>query len=170
MENLYNFQGNINYIKNFNNSNSLTIKLFELFNVSSADYRGTNSSWQHLWTSETILFAEYARQLWGIASLRLTPGMSAQVYRQHGHDRVSKFGPRAQIVFTLKPARNQFIQLNGSYGNSYPELSYMNGATQQVDMIQQKKGNPDLKQAKLTTAMGVYGIGFKRLPSGNASV
>lgn len=96
--------------------------------------------------------------------------MSAQVYRQHGHDRVSKFGPRAQIVFTLKPARNQFIQLNGSYGNSYPELSYMNGATQQVDMIQQKKGNPDLKQAKLTTAMGVYGIGFKRLPSGNASV
>lgn len=163
LENLYNFQGNINYIKNFNNSNSLTIKLFELFNVSSADYRGTNSSWQHLWTSETILFAEYARQLWGIASLRLTPGMSAQVYRQHGHDRVSKFGPRAQIVFTLKPARNQFIQLNGSYGNSYPELSYMNGATQQVDMIQQKKGNPDLKQTKLTTAMGVYGIGFKRL-------
>ena len=37
LENLYNFQGNINYIKNFNNSNSLTIKLFELFNVSSAD-------------------------------------------------------------------------------------------------------------------------------------
>ncbi len=72
--------------------------------------------------------------------------------------------PRAQIVFTLKPARNQFIQLNGFYGNSYPELSYMNGATQQqVDMIQQKKGNPDLKQTKLTTAMGVYGIGFKRL-------
>lgn len=30
-------------------------------------------------------------------------------------------------------------------------------------MIQQKKGNPNLKQTKLTTAMGVYGIGFKRL-------
>lgn len=161
LENLYNLNGNLSYVKNFNRGNSLAIKLFELFNVSSADYRGAGSFWQHLWTSETILFAEYAQPLWGIASLRFSPGLSAQVYRQHGHETVSKFGPRAQLVFTLKPGRIQFLQLSGFYGNSFPELSYMTGAVQQVDMIQQKRGNPDLKQTKLTRAMGVYGIGFK---------
>lgn len=162
-ENYYNFSANFTYGFNFSRGNSLVFKIHEIHNVSAADYRGTHQSWQHLWSSETLCFAEYAHPLWGKASVRVSPGISAEFYRLHGMETVSYTGPRLQAVFAMQPSRTQFFQTGMAYGNSFPQLSMMSGATQQVDIIQQRRGNPDLKVTKIMHAMAVYGIGIGKV-------
>lgn len=162
-ENYYDFSGSFSYGMKFHRGNSLVFKATENYNVSSATYSGTNTSWQHLWSSECIFFAEYSHPVGRIGSLRLSPGFSAQSYRVHGLRQSNPAGPRAQLVLALQPARNQFAQLMVFYGNSYPQLSMMSGATQQVDMLQLRRGNPDLKQTRITKAMAVYGASVGRV-------
>lgn len=162
-ENYYNFSANFTYGFNFSRGNSLVFKIHEIHNVSTADYRGTHQSWQHLWSSETLCFAEYAHPLWGKASVRVSPGISAEFYRLHGMETVSYTGPRLQAVFAMQPSRTHFFQTGMAYGNSFPQLSMMSGATQQVDIIQQRRGNPDLKVTKIMHAMAVYGIGIGKV-------
>lgn len=157
-EDYYSFNGAFAYGINFSRGNSLVIKAHEIYNVSSADYGGTQRSWQHLWSSETLVFAEYAHPLWGKGSVRVSPGLSAEFYRLHGLERVSYMGPRFQAAFAMQPSRGQFFQIGGAYGNSFPQLALMSGATTQVDIIQQRRGNPDLKVTRMMQALAVYGI------------
>lgn len=159
-EKLWYFTGSARYVKQFAHGNTLALKLDEIFNVSSADYSGTTPSWQHLWMSESILFAEYSHRLSGKTSVSLAPGLSAQSYRLHGHAQVNNFSPRASASFTLQPSKSQFLQLRAVYGNSYPQLAMLTNVVTQVDLIQEKQGNPDLGQSHIWGGTGVYGIGI----------
>lgn len=162
-ERLYSFNASVSYVKTFSKGNSLTLKAHELYNVSSASYAGAHASWQHMWMSESLLFAEYMQPFGQKASLRVQPGVSAQFYRVHGNELVCNYSPRAQIIFVMQPARGQYLQIGGVYGNSYPQLSMLTGATTQVDMVQIKRGNPDLKQSRLVNLLAVYGLGVGKV-------
>lgn len=162
-EDYYNFTASCTYVINFDRGNSLVLKADEFFNVSTSDYYGNHRSWQHLWSSETLCFAQYSHPLWGKASVRVAPGMSAEFYCLHGMETVRYVGPRLQTVFVMQPTRNQSFQAVVLYGNSFPQLSMMTGATQQVDMIQQRRGNPSLKVTRLMNATAVYGIGIGKV-------
>lgn len=162
-EDYYNLSANVLYGIKFERGNSLVFKVCEFFNVSSANYSGTNSSWQHLWSSETLCFGQYSHPLWGKASVQVAPGFSAQFYRLHGERRTSFIGPRVQTTFSMRPGRNQAMQLQLIYGNSYPQLSMMTGAIQQVDLIQRRMGNPELKPTRIAQATAVYGIGIGKV-------
>ncbi len=162
-EDYYNFTADVTYVKKFSRGNQFILKLSEFYNVSSANYYGNNESWQHLWSSESLLFAEYMHPLWGIATLRVAPGTSAQFYRLHGKDLVSYVAPRAQIALTVQPAQKQYVQLLALYGNSFPQLSMMSTATQQVNIWHIKRGNPDLKQTGIMRFMAAYGIGIRNV-------
>ncbi len=162
-EDFYNFNANISYVKTFPQGNSLTAKVTELFNVSSASYGGTFGSWQHLWMSESLAFVEYMQILGSVGSLRVSPGVSAQFYRLHLHELVSNVAPRAQVVLTLQPARGQFAQIGGVFGNSYPQLSMITGATTQVDGYQIRRGNPALGQTKMWNCLAAYGLSVGKI-------
>lgn len=162
-EDFYNMHADITYGINFSHGNHLVFKASEFYNVSSAQYFGNNESWQHLWSSETILFGEYMHPLWGKSSIRVTPGLSAQFYRIHERKLMKYFGPRMQFIFTCQPSKKQYIQLLALYGNSFPQLSFVSGATQQIDMMLTKRGNPDLKQSGISRFMALYGIGISNL-------
>lgn len=159
-EDMYNFHASLDYVKTFSHGNSLSVKTTEIFNVSSANYRGSHPSWQHLWMSEFIAFAEYLQPLGKTATIRLAPGFSAQAYRLHGRRKTCNYSPRAQVVFTLQPGRSQFIHIGAALGNSYPQLEMLSGATTQVDIFQQRRGNPDLKQTRIIQAQAVYVAGI----------
>lgn len=157
-EDLYSFSSNLNYVKTFRRGNSLSVKFTELYNVSSSDYRGNHPSWQHLWMSESILFAEYTHNLWGIARLSLSPGVSAQFYRLHGQRRVSNVSPRAQMTFAIQPSPAHSAQFVAAYGNSYPQLSMLTETVTQVDRFHVRRGNPTLKQSRIFGFMALYGM------------
>lgn len=162
-EDFYSFSANFTYGLNFSRGNSLVFKIHEYYNVSSADYTGSKQSWQHLWSSETLCFAEYAHPLWGNASVRVSPGLSAEFYRLHGLEKVSYVGPRLQAAFTMQPARNQWFQIGGVYGNSFPQLGMMSDAVQNVDIVQQRRGNPELKVTKMFNAVAAYSLGVGKV-------
>lgn len=157
-EDYYSFHADAIYVRKFSRGNTLSFKGSEFFNVSSAVYAGSSSSWQHLWSSETLFFCEYAHPLWAKASVRVSPGVSMQFYRLHQHGLKTCVAPRMQLVFAMQPMRNHSFQIGGAYGNSFPQLALMSSAVTQVDMIRQRRGNPDLVQTGIVNCLAAYGM------------
>lgn len=162
-ENLVGLNASLSYVKTFSRGNSLTAKIIELCNISSADYSGSNSSRQNLSLSESLLFVEYMHPICRIASVRVSSGVSLQAYRLSGYDAVVKSAPRAQAIFTIQPSQKQYIQLGAVLGNSYPQLSMLTGATTAVDIIHVKRGNPELPQTRIVNGMAVYAAGIEKV-------
>lgn len=138
----------VNYIKQFRQNSTLTLKLHEFFRASSVHYSNTTTLWQRLWESETIFFADYTQNL-GKWFLQLSPGVSYMNYRLHGSELVTSVGPRMQMAAMVLLSKKQRLQFTYSLGNSFPEIASLNKATQQVDFILKKQGNLDLRNTIL---------------------
>ena len=157
-EDLYALFGNINYGIRFKHQNSLNGQLYYLHNISMSDYSGSNNTWQHLWTGETIFFVEYSHQIGKKFTLKAAPGFSSLQYKLHGTERIKQFSPRLRARLIYRLANNQQLQLTGNVGNTFPSISTMNNTTQYVDSLTMKRGNPSLTPAKLYATGIIYGL------------
>lgn len=157
-EDLYALFGNINYGIKFKHQNSLSGQLFHFHNISMSGYSGSNNTWQHLWTGETIFFVEYSHQIGKKFTLKAAPGFSNLQYKLHGAERVKQFSPRLRARLIYRLANNQQLQLTGHIGNTFPSISTMNNTTQFVDSLMIKRGNPTLTPAKLYGTGLIYGL------------
>lgn len=162
-EQFYNIDGHLKYTTPFKHNNSLSIRLDHIHKVSSSTYSGDYENWQHLWTSDTYLFAQYNQHLGQRFSWSATPGVSLLMYRLHGNKRFTFLSPRFNMNFSYRPANNQFLYLSSALGNNLPEISSTNSVDQTVDFIQIKRGNPDLKNATAWAINLVYAIQTKKL-------
>lgn len=162
-EQFYNIDGHLKYTTPFKHNNSLSMRLDHIHKVSSSTYSGDYDNWQHLWTSDTYLFAQYNQRLGQRFSWSVTPGGSLLMYRLHGHERFTFFSPRFNMNFSYRPANNQFLYLASALGNNFPEISSTNSVDQAVDFMQIKRGNPDLKNATAWAINLVYAIQTKKL-------
>ncbi len=120
-EDLYNINATINYGIRFKRGNSLTAKFMHFHKISIQNYTG--NQWQHLWTGETIAFAEYQHRFGQRTSLTVTPGISILQYRLHGNKKVSMNSPRLQTRITHQPGQGQFLMFGVSIGNSAPQMA-----------------------------------------------
>ncbi len=157
-EDLYALFGNINYGIKFRHQNSLSGQLFHFHNISMSSYSGSNNTWQHLWTGETIFFVEYSHQIGKKFTLKAAPGFSNLQYKLHGAERVKQFSPRLRARLIYRLANNQQLQWTGNIGNTFPSISTMNNTTQFVDSLMIKRGNPTLTPAKLYATGLIYGL------------
>ena len=157
-EDLYALFGNINYGIKFKHQNSLSGQLFHFHNISMSSYSGSNNTWQHLWTGETIFFVEYSHQIGKKFTLKAAPGFSNLQYKLHGAERVKQFSPRLRARLIYRLANNQQLQWTGNIGNTFPSISTMNNTTQFVDSLMIKRGNPTLTPAKLYGTGLIYGL------------
>ena len=157
-EDLYALFGNINYGIKFRHQNSLSGQLFHFHNISMSSYSGSNNTWQHLWTGETIFFVEYSHQIGKKFTLKAAPGFSNLQYKLHGAERVKQFSPRLRARLIYRLANNQQLQWTGNIGNTFPSISTMNNTTQFVDSLMIKRGNPTLTPAKLYGTGLIYGL------------
>ena len=66
-------------------NNSAGINLVHLRQISSSDYSGDYSSWNHLWTSETLLMGQYNQTFCNKFTLSLQAGIDWLEYRVHGN-------------------------------------------------------------------------------------
>lgn len=162
-EQFYKIGGHLKYTTPFKRNNSLSIKLDHLHNVSSSTYSGDYDNWQHLWTSETFLFTQYAQRIGQRFSWSASPGFSLLMYRLHGHKRFTYFSPRFNLNFSYRPANNQFLYLASALGNNFPEISSTNSVDQAVDFMQIKRGNPNLEKATAWAINLVYAIQTKKV-------
>lgn len=159
-EDLYELSAHVNYGIQLKHQDALNAKLYHYHKVSSATYN--NILWQHLWTGETMLFAEYSRRF-NKSSVRISPGISSMQYKLHGSERISQISPRLRFVMTNQPSPRQFIQLELNVGNSFPTISMLNNVEQATDFLQVKRGNPDLETTKVYMSTAVYALQLGRV-------
>lgn len=141
-EDMYDVLTRLTYGITLNQHHSFMIRGLYHHAISSTNYEGTNTSWQHLWSRESVLYMEYKYKLNKQLSLKFSPGFSYLQYRLHGEPKTHAFSPRFQTRLRYSPAPNHQFALDGSIGNSTPNISRINTAEQVVDSIQVKRGNP----------------------------
>lgn len=162
-EQFYNIDGHLKYTTSFKRNNSLSIRFDHIHEVSSSTYSGDYNNWQHLWTSDTYLFAQYNQRIGQRFSWSVSPGMSLLMYRLHRHERFTFLSPRFNMNVSYRPANNQFLYLSSALGNNFPEISSTNNVDQAIDFMQIKRGNPDLKNTTAWVVNLVYAIQTKKL-------
>ncbi len=165
-EDLFDFSIIINYGIQLERQNSLTIQAYHLHTISTVDYKGNTSSWQHFWDGESLLFLEYNQKMGKKLSFRFAPGLSYMQYRLHGDDRKDKFSARLHFNLIYRPSKNQQIRLGCPIGNGYLRIDQLNEVEQQIDSLQIRRGNPHQKIAFQTTPMITYSGQFGRVNIG----
>lgn len=155
-ENIFSFFPQLKYTFPLKNKSSLTAQLLNFYHSSDANYRGTNESWQHLWSSETLFFLYYNWRISKKLLMENRGGFSYEVYRHHGSNKVANFSPRWNTYLSCNISKKHYVQAYVALGNSYPQISQLNSAEQSVDMLHVKRGNPNLDNAVLYD----YGVGY----------
>lgn len=150
-EDLYDLFAIMNYGIQFMHHNSLTIQAYHFQTISSVDYKGKKTSWQHFWEGESMLFLEYNQKFGKKVSLRFGPGLSYIQYRLHGSKKKDKLSPRLHFNLMFYPTKNQQIRLGCPVGSGYLEINQLNKVEQQIDSLQIRRGNPNQKIAFQTT-------------------
>lgn len=159
-EDFYQIDGGIKYNISLKNQSSLGFSLHHYHKVSSSNYSGDYNNWQHLWSAESLLIAEYSKQFNQKLFFRVQPGISSLAYHLHGEDLIKHLSPRLETGINYIPAPRHFLQVNGRIANSYPEISTINRVDQVIDFLQVKRGNANMDKANLYYANTIYAFQF----------
>lgn len=162
-EDYYTLRGELSYALNLNNKSSISARLIHNHTISSTTYTGSTNSWQHLWTGETLFFAQYHHRFGQKSTLYVHPGVSLLQYKLHGDGTFRRVSPRFQLLLSQKLSKSQNLVLGFFLGNSFPQISSLNSVEQQVDLIQVKRGNPDLDRSTLYLFRGNYNLNYRRI-------
>ncbi|WP_282748391.1 hypothetical protein [Paraprevotella xylaniphila] len=162
-ENMYGLNMELKYGINLKKQNSLNIKFYHHHNISLSTYSSETDLWQHLWTGETLLFSEYSQRIKGKTFFRIAPGVSMLQYKLHGEKRICKISPRLHFTLGYQPSHRDILQFRINVGNSFPNINMLSSTSQEVDFLQMRKGNPNLKTTTAYHFMGIYAINWKKV-------
>lgn len=148
-ENLYSFSGIAVYSIKLKHNNSFGGNLQHYHNITSSTYEGSMTSSQHLWMGETISFLSYTQDIGKLFTLSVSPGVSLLNYNlNHGEtQRFWTFRTNTWLQYNLN-SHHQFV-IGFAIGNEQADISYLNTASQAVDSLQTRRGNPYLDNPKI---------------------
>lgn len=165
-EDLYSFSGIATYSIKLKHNNSFGGNIQHYHNITSSAYGGSMTSSQHLWMGETISFLSYSQDIGKRFTLNVSPGVSLLNYNlNHGEARrFWTFRTNTWLRYNLNP--NHQLVLGFAIGNEQADISYLNTASQAVDSLQTRRGNPFLDNPKIHDYFFNYraqisGIGFQ---------
>lgn len=161
-EDFYSLTPSLQYHIDLRHKNSLTAQLLHAHNISSTHYLGTVSSWQHLWSGETLFFVTYNQTFNNRLMLILRGGMSALQYKLHGFDKIMRISPRGNIMLSYKLSDSQRIGISANLGNAYPEINTLNNAEQKIDRLHVRRGNPEMDRITMCGAQAMHNLTFGR--------
>lgn len=148
-EDLYSFSGIAVYSIKLKHNNSFGGNLQHYHNITSSTYEGSMTSSQHLWMGETISFLSYTQDIGKLFTLSVSPGVSLLNYNlNHGEtQRFWTFRTNTWLQYNLN-SHHQFV-IGFAIGNEQADISYLNTASQAVDSLQTRRGNPYLDNPKI---------------------
>lgn len=149
------------YSQAYKNNSNLTVTLNEFYRNSQSRYTLPATMVQNLYSSETVLFANYSKRWKKGWMISFTPGMSYQVYQLKGEKAVSHFNPRLNTMASYMMKGGQRLQFLFALGNTYPTLNTVNNASRQLDRLMIRRGNPDLNNATLLQSRVAYMLNKK---------
>ena len=148
---------NIRFIGNYNlrlkHQNALSVNLYHMHKIASSTYEGDYTSWEHLWSGETLLFLSYTQKLNNIRFI-VRPGFSILNYKLHGNELQKHSTIRFNTALIHAISKTQQMRYYVNIGNVTPDISYINDVDQKVDFLQIMRGNPYLDNTK------IYNVGI----------
>lgn len=162
-EDFYSLDAQVAYRYQMDSRNSFYGRVTHFHNVTSSLYGGDYASWQHLWKGETLFQLDYTHMFGEKLMMMLSPGASWLNYKLHGNDVQRTLNMRLNASFRYVFKSKQWAGLGVSLGNSQPDISYLNTASQTVDFYQVKRGNPYLDNTRIFTGFAMYEGAFHRL-------
>ena len=155
-EDFYSFYVYGQYMYQPDSVNTFAASLSQNHNVTSADYSGDYSSWQHLWNNETHLYLTYIRELGKKATFYFNPGLSLLNYKLHG-DKLHRSWTACLNTWVRYQINFQhMVAIGFSSGIFQPRISYLNSMDQTIDFYQLKRGNPNLDNIFLSNWLFMY--------------
>ncbi len=161
-EKLVFIQASVDYFWKINKANTLTIEGYVSHKYSDATYKGTLEYGQKLSITEGDAFATW-RYRFGRWSLMVRPGIALSRYFAYGHNVNQKVNPRFNIGIGGQPCDGQYFRFNVNIGNTFPSPSVLTAATQIVDPVEMKVGNPNLEIAKLYMPTLMYSVNINKV-------
>lgn len=140
-----------NYTKVMNKDWTLTGALYNFTENSRANYLLNQTKVKGgLTYSETLLEMGISKR-WEKMFASLDGGISQLIYKIRGDANKYRYSPRvsATVKYTLTPSL--FVQYRGSLTNSYPTMTMYNNIEQDIDTIQKRRGNPNLKPTTIVS-------------------
>lgn len=106
-------------------------------------YDGNIQSQVNMNTAETFAYTEWMSKL---GKLTYTLGLGGMRIYNHQHDtKLSKFILRPKLSLAYQPCNNVTLKYQGYVSAYAPSLSDMSNVSQDIDVYQLRKGNPNLK-------------------------
>ena len=146
------------YGHSFKNNHNLTITLNEFYRNSRSEYTLPSYHVQKLYSSETVLFANYSKRWKNGWMFSITPGISYQIYQLKGEEAVGHLNPRLNAMASYMRNDGHCLQFLFALGNTYPTLNTVNNATLQLDRLMTRRGNPKLGNATLLQPRVTYTV------------
>ena len=140
-----------NYTKVMGKSWTLTGALYNFTENSRMNYQLNQTKVKGgLTYSETLLEMGVSKR-WPKMFASLDGGISQLVYKIRGDANKYRYSPRvsATVKYTLTPGL--YVQYRGSLTNSYPTMTMYNNIEQDIDTIQKRRGNPNLKPTTIVS-------------------
>ena len=142
----------------FKNNHNLTITLNEFYRNSRSEYTLPSYHVLKLYSSETVLFANYSKRWKNGWMFSITPGISYQIYQLKGEEAVGHLNPRLNAMASYMRNDGHRLQFLFALGNTYPTLNTVNNATLQLDRLMIRRGNPKLGNATLLQPRVTYTV------------
>ena len=140
-----------NYTKVMNKGWTLTGALYNFTENSRMNYLLNQTRVRSgLTYSETLLEMGISKR-WSKMVASLDGGISQLIYKIRGDANKYRYSPRvsATVKYTLTPSL--YVQYRGSLTNSYPTMTMYNNIEQDIDTIQKRRGNPNLKPTTIVS-------------------
>lgn len=140
-----------NYTKVMNKGWTLTGALYNFTENSRMNYLLNQTRVRGgLTYSETLLEMGISKR-WSKMVASLDGGISQLIYKIRGDANKYRYSPRvsATVKYTLTPSL--YVQYRGSLTNSYPTMTMYNNIEQDIDSIQKRRGNPNLKPTTIVS-------------------
>lgn len=162
-ENMYMLEASGRYDVSLKHKNSFGVYVHHLHRVTSSSYAGDYTSWQHLWSGESLLFLNYTQSIGKAVNLNVSPGLSMLNYKLHDRDLQKQYSFRLKTNLAYRMKKGQQLVVAANIGNNTPNISYINTMDQNIDFLQVRRGNPELKNTKLYEGDIMYGGQFGRM-------
>lgn len=137
------------YVKDLPRQWKLTGSVNGIFENSHTSYLFNQSPVKGgLWYMEN-LYAIEASKKWERLFASLKGELSQVLYKIRGRETQSYYSPRVTMTakYTFSPAFS--MQYRGTLANSFPSLSEFTDVEQDIDLIQKRRGNPDLRLTEI---------------------
>lgn len=162
-EDLYIADFQSNYNVQLKRGNSIGVMLSHYHQISSSNYGGDYSDWNHLWSGETWAMVQYTQFVGKKFMFNVQGGMDFLHYRVHGNRRYSFLSPRYKMMMNYQINPKRSILFTILRGNSHPSIDKVNRIERHIDPIKVQQGNIDLDKENIYQANLVYSAQIKKV-------